>query len=86
MSETFLGSKKCTAVAVYILTPERLLLCILNFDRSTWHVLQDLIEMANIADPDKTAPIGAVLFGPAIFAGVWMPQMLGSFCIYSKQH
>lgn len=35
--------------------------------------------MANIAGLDKTAPTGAVLFGPAIFAGGSMPQLLGSF-------
>ena len=38
----------------------------------------DADEIANSADPDKTAPLGAVWSGSALFAQAYLSENLGS--------
>ena len=39
---------------------------------------KDAAEIANCVDPDKTAPLGAVWSGSALFAQVYLSENLGS--------
>ena len=39
---------------------------------------KDADETANSADPDQTAPLGAVWSGSALFAQTWLSENLGS--------
>ena len=41
------------------------------------------VSVANSADPDQTAPLGAVWSGSTLFA--WMPKLFNDVSIYMKQ-
>ena len=44
-------------------------------------------RMANIVDPDQTAPVGSVWFGYALFAQACQSENLGSLriiCLYPR--
>ena len=66
-------------------TPKKFAVIILKFDLYWFSVVMPLNNvggMAKSADPDQTAPLGAVWSGSALFAQTWLSKNLGTLRYY----